>query len=88
VIHERIKQSKVSLLYGVHVIGLHGFGGIGKTTLCKAMCNDLSEECGGKVAHLELGSRSEEELLKEVLRRVTDMNLERLGAMNVDEVWY
>lgn len=85
-VHERIKQSKVSSLYGVHIIGLHGFGGIGKSTLCKAMCNDVSAECGGKVAHVELGSQSEEELLKEVLQRLTNMNLERLGAMKVDEV--
>jgi len=86
VIHERIKQSTVSSLYGVHIIGLHGFGGIGKTTLCKAMCNDVSEECGGKVAYLELGSCNEEELFKELLQRLTNMNLEHLGVMNVDEV--
>ncbi len=85
-IHESIQHSKVSSLYGVQVVGLYGVGGIGKTTICKSMCNDLSEECQGKVAHIELGSQSEEELLKGVLQRLTNMNLERLGAMNIDEV--
>ncbi len=73
-------------MYGVPVVGLYGVGGIGKTTLCKAMCNDLSKEYRGKVAHVELGSQSELELLKEVLRRLTNTNHQLLGAMNVDEV--
>jgi len=86
VIHERIQHSKVSPLYGIHVVGLYGVGGIGKTTICKSMCNDVSEKYCGKVAHMELGSQSEEELLKDLLRRLTSMNLEHLGAMSIDEV--
>jgi len=86
VIHETIKDSKISLIYGVRIVGLYGVGGIGKTTICKAMCNELSKDYRNKVAHVELGSRSEEELLKEVLRQLTDKNLQRLGRMDVDKV--
>jgi hypothetical protein len=51
------------------------------------MCNDLSKQYRGRVAHAELEiSRPEEELLKEVLRRLTDTKPELLGAMNTDEV--
>lgn len=85
-IREKIKQSKVSLAYGVRVVGVYGIGGIGKTTICKAMCNDLSKEYRGKVAHAELESRPEDELLKEVLRRLTGTKPELMGAMNTDEV--
>lgn len=76
----------MSWLYGVRVVGLYGVGGIGKTTICKAMCNDLSKEYRGRVAHVELESGSEDELLKEVLRRLTNTKRELLSAMNVDEV--
>ena len=86
-IREKIKHSRVSSTYGVRVVGVYGVGGIGKTTICKSMCNDLSKQYRGRVAHAELEiSRPEEELLKEVLRRLTDTKPELLGAMNTDEV--
>jgi len=85
VIHEAIEESRVSLLYGVRVVGLYGVGGIGKTTICKAMCNDLSKEFHDKVCHVELGSQSEK-VFKEVLGKLMDKSLEHLGAMNVDKV--
>ncbi|KAG0621673.1 hypothetical protein M758_3G039500 [Ceratodon purpureus] len=85
VVREKIKQSKISLAYGVRVVGVYGVGGIGKTTICKAMCNDLSKEYRGRVAHVELESRPEDELLKDMLRRLTGTKPELIGAMNTDE---
>lgn len=72
---------------GVRVIGLHGIGGIGKTTICKAMCNEMSKEFHGKVCHIELKSSSEPvQLLREVLKRLTDIRPEMLDGLNTDEV--
>lgn len=85
-VREKIKQSKISLAYGVRIVGVYGVGGIGKTTICKAMCNDLSKEYRGRVAHVELESRPEDELLKDMLRRLTGIKPELIGAMNTDEV--
>ena len=85
-IREKINRSKVSLAYGVRVVGVYGIGGIGKTTICKALCNDLSEQHQGRVAHAEMESRPESEVLKEVVRRLSDTRPELLGPMNADEV--
>lgn len=36
------------------VVGVHGMGGIGKTLLCKALCNVYHAEFSGRVLHVEL----------------------------------
>lgn len=49
------------------VMGLYGVGGIGKTTISKAICNEKYKEYGGKACHIEFGMKSYEELRKVVL---------------------
>jgi ABC-type dipeptide/oligopeptide/nickel transport system ATPase subunit len=37
-------------------LGLYGMGGVGKTTLCKALCSYFQGEFCGRVCHVELTS--------------------------------
>ena len=57
----------------VSVVGLYGMGGIGKTTICKALCNELSPKFGDFVCHIELGSGSELGMLQKALKKLTNM---------------
>ena len=52
------------------VSGLYGVGGIGKTTLCKSLCNDYRHKFNGKVWHAVLGENTAEETQKDVLRHL------------------
>ena len=58
------------------MIGLYGMGGMGKTEICKMMCNEMDGEFDGKVCHVELGSQSEHELVTEVLTTLTNTSAE------------
>lgn len=61
-------------------------GGVGKTTISKAMCNESFGEFVGKVCHVELGGKSLVELRKKVLQdltRASEMNLPH----DLDKVW-
>ena len=58
------------------MIGLYGMGGMGKTEICKMMCNEMDGEFDGKVYHVELGSQSEHELVTEVLTTLTNTSAE------------
>ncbi|KAG0559594.1 hypothetical protein KC19_10G116800 [Ceratodon purpureus] len=79
-INEREKRN------GIQVMGLYGIGGIGKTTMCKAMCNEVFERYEGRVCHVELNTTSEVEILRSVLRRLSTIELEHVGGLNIDEV--
>lgn len=57
-------------LHKVRAIGIYGTGGMGKTTLCKSLCNDYFVKFNGKVWHTELGKKSAEEVHKDVLRHL------------------
>lgn len=39
------------------MVGFYGVGGIGKTTMCKTLCNELLQEFEGEVSHVELSSQ-------------------------------
>ncbi|KAG0617225.1 hypothetical protein M758_5G174500 [Ceratodon purpureus] len=45
---------------GCYYLGLYGLGGVGKTTLCKAMCSYFQKEYGSRVCYVELPSDAEE----------------------------
>jgi hypothetical protein len=66
----------------VQVFGMYGVGGIGKTTACKILCNDLSIDYYDKVYHAELGRLSEMEMLREVLKMFSRMNGEILNKIS------
>jgi tetraacyldisaccharide-1-P 4'-kinase len=70
------------LKVGVQVVGMHGMGGTGKTTACKILCNDLSTDYYDKVCHIELGSLSEMELLRKVLKKFSDLDGEILNKIS------
>ena len=56
------------------MVGLHGMGGVGKTTLTRALCNQMYGEFSGKVCHVELGGMNFKEQMKTVLKELTGVN--------------
>jgi thymidylate kinase len=61
---------------------MYGVGGIGKTTACKILCNDLSADYYDKVCYAELGRLNEMELLREVLKMFSSMDGEILNKIS------
>ena len=86
-------MDQVSSSSRVGVVGMYGVGGIGKTTICKALCNELSSRFWDNVCHVEFGQGSELKLLQKALKRLTTLNHEMLDKLDdVEEVtsipWY
>jgi hypothetical protein len=69
------------------VIGLYGVGGMGKTQICKIMCNEMDGEFDGKVCHVELGKQSKHELAKKVLTTLTNTIAEVVQEVGQDKVF-
>jgi Holliday junction resolvasome RuvABC ATP-dependent DNA helicase subunit len=61
------------------VIGLYGVGGMGKTQICKIMCNEMDGEFDGKVCHVEL--------VKKVLTTLTNTSAEVVQEVGQDKVF-
>ncbi len=71
----------------VCVLGLYGMGGIGKSSICKALCNEFFTRFHGKVCYAKLGKKKEEKLLREVLQNlISKSSFERLSGCGLAKV--
>jgi uridine kinase len=85
-IQDKIQQIQDANKDKVCVVGIYGVGGIGKTTTCKTLSNELLQEFEGKVSHVELDSESPKELLKRAVKDLTNTSQELLQQLNEGEV--
>ncbi len=69
------------------MIGLYGMGGMGKTQICKMMCNEMDGDFVGKVCHVELGEQSKHTLVKRVLTTLTNTREEIVQGVEEDKVF-
>ena len=69
------------------MIGLHGMGGMGKTQICKMMCNEMDGDFDGKVCHVELGKQSKHKLVKKVVTTLTNTREEIVQGVEEDKVF-
>jgi len=83
--------------FQVKVGGIYGVGGIGKTTICHTLCNELSKKYEGRVYHIEFQSDASKdfkefpgnyykELLHKVLIKFSDKNRETIETSDYGEV--
>jgi hypothetical protein len=62
-------------------------GGMGKTQICKIMCNEMDGEFDGKVCHVELEKQSKHELVKKVLTTLKNTSAEVVQEVGQDKVF-
>ncbi|KAG0606381.1 hypothetical protein M758_9G136500 [Ceratodon purpureus] len=86
---EQISTIQPSGRHNVCVIGYYGVGGLGKTTMCKVLCNALAFKFEDKVCHVEMAPNPSSSLkllqLQEVLKRLTSTSEEVLCGLNEGE---
>ena len=51
--------------------GMYAMGGMGKTTMSRVLCNELSSQFLAKVCHVELNNHAIIDLRKKLLRTLT-----------------
>ncbi|KAG0580357.1 hypothetical protein KC19_4G167800 [Ceratodon purpureus] len=84
VIRKKINPENINK---VHVIGLHGMAGIGKSTMCKVFCDELTKDFLGKVCYAEMKTRSQVEVLRHVLWSLTNLSDKLLSKVNIDQYY-
>ncbi|KAG0562058.1 hypothetical protein KC19_9G114400 [Ceratodon purpureus] len=86
---EQISTIQPSGKHKVRVIGYYGVGGLGKTTMCKVLCNALALEFEDKVCHVEMAPNPSSSLkllhLQEVLKKLTLTSEEVLCGLKEGE---
>ncbi|KAG0561686.1 hypothetical protein KC19_9G083900 [Ceratodon purpureus] len=86
---EQISTIQPSGRHKVRVIGYYGVGGLGKTTMCKVLCNALALEFEDKVCHVEMAPNPSSSLkllhLQAVLKKLTSTSEEVLCGLNEGE---
>ncbi|KAG0575840.1 hypothetical protein KC19_5G034700 [Ceratodon purpureus] len=72
--------------WGTHKLGLYGMGGLGKTTMCRALCKYFHEDFYGRVCHVELGSKPPLELQKMVMSKLLRLGKEVVESITSTDV--
>jgi Ni2+-binding GTPase involved in maturation of urease and hydrogenase len=70
-----VKNARV----GAGVLGVYGTIGVGKSTLCKALCDSFSGEFFGRVCYVDVGERNKASKLQQM-----KLILERLCGFDKD----
>ena len=69
---------------GPQRLGLYGMGGLGKTTLSKALCNYFGPLFNYRVCHLEIGSNEKDPDEQKFRRHV--LILKRLSGLSEERI--
>ncbi|KAG0598272.1 hypothetical protein M758_12G059800 [Ceratodon purpureus] len=88
VIEDKMDAVRTNSNSRVCIVGLYGMGGIGKTTISKALCNELAVKFCDNVCHIELGRGSELELLRKALKKLSKIRHDVLDKLDDIELGY
>lgn len=80
---EKLRTKKGVL--GARILGLYGRGGIGKTFICKALCDHFHDEYSGRVCYVEYSDAVYVELLKLILEELKDIDEKALQKIRIEK---